>query len=215
MDSTPDPPTKPRSQAASLSFAHQGPGLSGATLQGVGDATLFRLLVELPRLDMLTGCIRSLPIRCRMIRRNAVLLACSLLGAGVAAPQDKPPLPYIDQGACPFECCTYREWRANEAVYEKDAKVPKPEPMLKLKPGELLYTLHYTGEGFDLFWYKGKLYTDQIAADKPDPDPPPPDLDLQILSRPLDNWWIKIKTKDGKVGWMKDPPYFENSDACA
>ena len=23
-----------------------------------------------------------------------------------------PPMPYIDQGACPFECCTYRDWVA-------------------------------------------------------------------------------------------------------
>ena len=28
--------------------------------------------------------------------------------------QTRPPLPYEDVGACPFECCTYREWIANK-----------------------------------------------------------------------------------------------------
>jgi hypothetical protein len=32
-------------------------------------------------------------------------------------------------------------------------------PAIKAVPGE---TLHYLGEGFDLFWYKGKIYSDQI-----------------------------------------------------
>jgi hypothetical protein len=30
--------------------------------------------------------------------------------------EDAPPLPFEDPGACPFEGCTYREWRAHEAV---------------------------------------------------------------------------------------------------
>lgn len=28
--------------------------------------------------------------------------------------QTRPPLPYEDPGACPFECCTYREWVTNK-----------------------------------------------------------------------------------------------------
>lgn len=180
----------------------------------------------------------------------------------IVSAQDLPPLPYVDKGACPFECCTYRDWRANEKViayaepkeraakafsikkgqwvtaqtgfvvttkagvtkvlrpitlgYEQNAKGPvSKEGVLRLKPGELLYTLHYAGEGFDLFWYKGKVYSDQISSDEPDPDPPPPELNLQVLSRPAYTWWVRVKRKDGKIGWIKDPPYFENSDACA
>ena len=185
----------------------------------------------------------------------AVLTALPALG------QELPPLPYIDQGACPFECCTYRLWKANEVViayvepkegasiaftikkkqqvtaetgfvvtskagitkvlkpiklgFDNDSKDPAPKPLLDLKPGALLYTLHYLGEGSDLFWYKGKVYSDQIASDKPDSNPPAPELKLQVLSRPVCAWWVKVKTMEGGVGWIKNPPYFENSDSCA
>lgn len=27
-----------------------------------------------------------------------------------------PPLPYVELGACPFECCTYRDWRASRPI---------------------------------------------------------------------------------------------------
>lgn len=196
-----------------------------------------------------------------MKRRAIAALATSLLFTNAALGQEKPPLPYIDKGACPFECCVYGEWRANKPVtayvepkdkagkaftilkgqqvtaetgfvvtkkvgvtkvlkeitlgYEKGTEEPNPTPKLSLKPGELLYTLHDEGEGYDLFWYKGKPYSDQISSDKPDPEPPPPGLNLQVLSRPEADWWIKVKTKEGKIGWIKDPPYFENSDACS
>jgi hypothetical protein len=78
------------------------------------------------------------------------------------------------------------------------------EQKLNLKPGEIVYTLHYAGEGHDLFWYKGKLYTDQISSRKPDPDPPPPGLLLQVISRPIYHWWVKIKNKKGQIGWTVD-----------
>jgi hypothetical protein len=36
--------------------------------------------------------------------------------AAQATGEQKPPNVYIDKGACPFECCTYREWIARTNV---------------------------------------------------------------------------------------------------
>jgi hypothetical protein len=58
------------------------------------------------------------------------------------------------------------------------------KPLLSLKPGELLYPLHYEGEGSSLFWYNGHVYSDGIGGFKKDEDPVPPDLDIQTLEVP-------------------------------
>ncbi len=191
-------------------------------------------------------------------------LILSLLALTTATPmlgQELPPLPYIDQNACPFECCVYGSWKARHAVvayveakdgspvaftiqkkqvvtaetgfvkttkagvtkvvqpislgYDQGVSDPEPEPRLHLRPGELLYTLHDMGEGFDLFWYRGKAYSDQIASDAPTPDPPPSEFNLQGLLRPVAVWWVKVTAENGRIGWLKNPPYFENSDACS
>ena len=181
----------------------------------------------------------------------------SLAATAASAPQyERPPMPYYDWDACPFECCTYRRWKAEAPVtlyktrsskgeiafrLKKEdwvnaitgvvityrygvSKIVKPielgyppkgdKPVLLLQPGEVVYTLHYTGEGSDLFWYKGRVYIDQIATDKPDPDPPPPELIVQVISRPHYVWWAKVRNKDGQVGWTTETHKFGNVDAC-
>src|SRR3977135_2566011 len=61
--------------------------------------------------------------RSLMSVRTIFMSGCSLLGvlvASVIAAQttgkQKPPNVYIDKGACPFDCCTYREWVARTDV---------------------------------------------------------------------------------------------------
>jgi hypothetical protein len=41
--------------------------------------------------------------------KGKLLVALSLLVASVAF-ADEHPVFYVDKGACPFECCTYRDW---------------------------------------------------------------------------------------------------------
>ena len=45
----------------------------------------------------------------------AVVLGLQLISAG-QPPSALPPLPYEDDGACPFEGCSYREWVATAPV---------------------------------------------------------------------------------------------------
>jgi hypothetical protein len=88
------------------------------------------------------------------------------------------------------------------------------KPQLSLQPGELLYTLHYLGEGMELFWYEGNTYSDQIGGPEVDPDPPPPDLDVQVVSLAKYVWWVKIRNAKGQSGWTKDTHKFDHMDAC-
>ena len=195
----------------------------------------------------------------RISMKVLLTMVIIVLSASIAAAQsssDKPTLPYYDWGACPFECCTYKEWTAkrNLNIYKRRSKkspvsfrvkkgqsvrgltgvvittkygitkIIKPvqigytsdskSPELSLQPGEVVYTLHYQGEAYDLFWYKGKAYSDQISIPDDAWGTPPNSQALQILSRPKYEWWAIIQDKDGNIGWTKETDAFAHIDAC-
>lgn len=53
----------------------------------------------------------------RLIKPSWLLaLLIAILIPFASSAQTRPPLPYEDAGACPFECCTYREWIANKTT---------------------------------------------------------------------------------------------------
>lgn len=182
------------------------------------------------------------------------LFAVSLSTAAFAN-SELPKLPYYDWGACPFECCTYRQWEAAKPLklyqsrsknsqiafqvkkgewvqgvtgvvitheYGK-AKILKPfkaysskgkQQALIIQPGETVYTLHYVGEGYDLFWHKGKTYVGEIAAEEVTSDPAPADCEVQVLSTPKYSWWVQVKNEKGQVGWTDETEAFIHIDAC-
>jgi hypothetical protein len=48
----------------------------------------------------------------------------------------KLSLPYNDVGACPFECCTYREWTANKPTVLLKNMTDASPAVFKVKKGE-------------------------------------------------------------------------------
>lgn len=51
--------------------------------------------------------------------------------------QKLPPLPYMDWGACPFECCTYRGWEATREVKIYTSRKEGSKISFVLAKGEL------------------------------------------------------------------------------
>ncbi len=159
----------------------------------------------------------------------AGLLVVSV-GTGQSTGEQKPPSIHIDKGACPFECCTYREWVARTEVTLLDGpnrkrvvgRIKKGESVLALtgevhsiplrvvadrdypdagvKAGDTIYLLHYMGEGFWKVWHAGKLVE---IGDFPDKS-----------VKPKTTWWVKLKTSSGAIGWTVEHHNFENEDAC-
>ena len=105
---------------------------------------------------------------------------------GIATSADSPPAQYIDQGACPFECCTYRAWhtktdtvayampdtKANVVGHLKAGTVVEaitgevhasPVRFVVKKPhagyqrGDILWVYTYLGEGHFKVWRRGAL----------------------------------------------------------
>ena len=50
-----------------------------------------------------------------------------------------PPSLYVSKGACPFECCTYREWTANRDLVLTDH--PDGKPIARFRKHEVVSAL--------------------------------------------------------------------------
>lgn len=75
---------------------------------------------------------------------STIILIISLGLASTAAiskNSDKPPIPFEDHGACPFDCCVYREWFARGDIKAlKDRKEGSPV-VFGIKEGERVTAL--------------------------------------------------------------------------
>ncbi|MCE5195354.1 MAG: hypothetical protein LLF28_07920 [Nitrospiraceae bacterium] len=148
-----------------------------------------------------------------------------------SAKETKPKVPYIVKDACPFECCRYGEWIAESPLkaYKKEGDsfvvsfVIKPDEKFTairgnlhvvksgmviitksfegFKRGGKMYVLSYKGEGYYDVWYKGKVikdiekfWSDDISKNE---------ANGILKNSPEMIWWVLIKNKEGKKGWLK------------
>ena len=173
------------------------------------------------------------PMSVKTILMSGSLLLGVLVFCGSTAlstEEQKPPNVHVDMGACPFECCTYREWvtRTDLTLFDIPngkrvvGQIRKGEKMLALtgevhsvplrvvahknypdagvKAGDTIYILHYIGEGYWKVWHDGNLVDVEDFPGKG--------------SKPKTTWWVKLKTSSGDIGWTVEHNNFENQDAC-
>jgi hypothetical protein len=153
---------------------------------------------------------------------------------------DDHPTFYIDKGACPFECCTYREWGTQKTtklyaepktnssvvgtagkgttvkaqtgeVHTRPGKLIVKRDVPTFRKGDVLWVYTYLGEGYFKIWYRGKFIEDQIDFDIHNPSPGDWGY-FEIM--PDSVWWVKMRTSSGLEGWTNEPGNFSNQDAC-
>lgn len=179
-----------------------------------------------------------------------LLLVLLPIGYTAAVGQAKPPANYVDKGACPFECCTYRRWKTLKdtvAYARPDKRSPRigtfkrgtwvrgltgevrtvtpgkfvvTKPYEKYKPGDVLWVYTPMGEGFYKIWFKGRwideaLYymsgpyeTSYPSCDKA------PDCWGRLERELKTEWWVRVKSPAGWIGWTDQTENFGNMDAC-
>lgn len=160
------------------------------------------------------------------------------------AQEPVPPLVYVDEGACPFECCTYRRWVVEQAttllaeqdrtsrkiamlqpfqvvkartgvVYTRPAKLEVVWDHGPFRKGEVVYVLTYQGEGMYKVWHRGEIISSDVFFPVDPPcQGPSPACWGKLDGRPESTWWIQIETPSGQVGWTDQPDNFGNKDAC-
>ena len=111
--------------------------------------------------------------------------------------------------------------RPGKAIVNKTSILGDSQRRIRVKPGNVIYLLHYKGEGFYKFWFQSRIYQGEM--------PFAPDLVYQspkqkaeqearagvrILSEPQTVWWVKVKNEKGRVGWSKQDENFGDMDAC-
>jgi hypothetical protein len=164
-------------------------------------------------------------------------------------PQAKPPAIYVDKGACPFECCTYRTWKTERTTvaYARPHKrsrrvgafkagskvvaltgevrtVPGKFVILKdhgkYKPGHVLWVYTPLGEGMYKVWFRGRMYDEELQYmsgpyERSYPSCEDTPACWGKLERELrSEWWVKIRSAGGWVGWTDQAENFSNKDSC-
>lgn len=127
----------------------------------------------------------------QMMKKLLSGIVLALLPA-VALAADSPPATYIDKGACPFECCTYRTWhtKADTVAYATPEGKAKVVGLLKAgstvegitgevhstpgrfvvrkphagyKAGDVLWVYTYLGEGHFKVWRNGAMHEEDLG----------------------------------------------------
>lgn len=183
------------------------------------------------------------------LTRLTILCALSVLPGSEAFPQSRPPAVYVDKGACPFECCTYKEWKTNKTTvaYAKPemrsrvvgkfmagsrvvaltgevrtipSKFTVTKAHGKYIAGDVLWVYTPLGEGFYKVWFRGLMNETQLDYVDGPYEQSFPRCDETpecwgALDRPLRvEWWIKIKSADGWIGWTNRAGNFSGADGC-
>jgi hypothetical protein len=69
-----------------------------------------------------------------------------------------------------------------------------------VKAGDIIYSLHYTGEGAWKVWHSDQIVEIENFSDKG--------------PYPHYTWWVKLRTTSGIIAWTISHGNFSNQDAC-
>ena len=171
---------------------------------------------------------------------NVGLLLILTANAVFSQQRSAPPKVYVSKGACPFECCVYRNWTALRSLSLLDQ--PEGRSIARIGDGEQVSAL--TGEvhakplRYQLM--ENGPYADTVRG----PRQMIPTGSIVYLLHPVGEgywlvwfkgkaieidpayggpppsyqWWAKVKTRTGQIGWVlmsAEDLAFSNVDACS
>jgi len=107
--------------------------------------------------------------------------------------------------------------KVGKAIIKKATTIGITKRKIRVNAGDVLYLLHYEGEGIYKIWFRGRIYENEM--------PTAPGLDtktpiaqreefIHVVSEPDYIWWVKVKNRLGRIGWSKEDKNFGDMDAC-
>ena len=175
------------------------------------------------------------------MRRNlslGIVILVGTLASIVAGQNSRPPMPFVDKGACPFECCTYRDWTVDKATTIRSAMSDSSPIAFRLRKGERVKGLtgvvitsqpgevrvlkqtkigRFTakpGDGIYLLTYEGEGFHKVWFKGRISSEETYDTALFRPISEPKAVWWVKIRNSRGHRGWSREPDNFGNKDQC-
>jgi|CXWL01.1.fsa_nt_gi hypothetical protein len=174
--------------------------------------------------------------------RLKIILVISLLFGTLASiangQNSRPPIPFVDKGACPFECCTYRDWTVDKATTIRSAMRDSSPVAFRLRKGERMKGLtgvvitsqpgevrvlkqtkigRYTakpGDTLYLLTYQGEGFHKVWFKGRISSEETYDTALFRQISEPKAVWWVKVRNSRGQIGWSREPDNFGNKDQC-
>jgi hypothetical protein len=88
-------------------------------------------------------------------------------------------------------------------------------PNMELKPGDVILRYMYLGEGFANIWYNGAWHkeSDCTFVTEKGGGGCSRDCSAVVTEEGVKDWWVKIKTPAGTVGWVLVDENFDGMDS--
>jgi hypothetical protein len=88
-------------------------------------------------------------------------------------------------------------------------------PDLRLKPGDVVLRYMYLGEGFANVWFNGVWHKSEDCTFVTEMNASGclRDCAAIVTEEGVKDWWVKIKTSDGMVGWVLVEDNFDGMDS--
>jgi hypothetical protein len=98
-----------------------------------------------------------------------------------------------------------------------EIQVTAPMPQYGLKRGDIVFGYKSIGEGYFSAWFNGYWVEefDGSGIEAPDGSGCRRNCTAKLLKPARSEWCVKVKTKDGTTGWIKDGDKFDGNDALA
>ncbi len=147
--------------------------------------------------------------------------------------QFSPALPYIERGACPFECCQFGLWHTFSALTAYSREGDTSSIAFHLAPGDTFtaitgnlhierfglalisksdrksrvtdsaLVLGYTGEGYYNIFHQGEYRNIELSWSNPNVTPNDTSYFGRLVEPAYMVWWVKIREGGGRIGWIR------------
>jgi hypothetical protein len=167
-----------------------------------------------------------------------IAILAGIFATATLGQNSRPPIPFVDKGACPFECCTYRDWTVDKPTAVRSTMSDRSRIAFRLRKGEKvrgvtgivvtsqpgeMRVLKRTkigrfiakpGDRLYLLTYIGEGFHRVWFKGKISEEETYDETKFRQIRAPRSVWWVKVRNARGQIGWSREPDNFGNKDQC-